>query len=414
MTDMICDRCDLWSHFRVLLNKIMAWHPRIPHSHGSQKIQVFRQYTRAQFCLSFLSVSPLFYTLASLSNLTLTTNSYRRRKLVRHSISSSAWSILISDLQKCSGTRPTCDMCNHYNRVHECQYDDSSKKSYTQILREKTSELEAKLRKLEGESSCTPQGTLFSDFPNYLEPDTTLSDDIHNALYVDYKTIISIRSNWLLQSVQTFFRHHKQCCFYSNSSRFDFSSSAILFQHNPPSSSLMSAIHLLGSFFSHTPHLNELQFILLDQASRNLSRSLHDNWQELSMESKMDDVQASCLLAQYCYFNHRMLEGNQKLLTAKRLASVLGLYSVSGPDISAPQETTEKLAVFWQVFTVDKFWSATNQDLMLPDVAPFLNPTTPLPVKEGVALVSPYMILASFRIQLLSWFRASSSRAASP
>lgn len=163
----------------------------------------------------------------------------------------------------------------------------------------------------------------------------------------------------------------------------------------------MSAIYLIGAFFSHTPLPHELQSQLLEQALCNLTRSLHNQ------EHLMDAVQASCLLAQYFFFNHRVMEGNRHLLAAKRIAFDLGLYSVSEPDFSALsgyaydsalQEMSEKSAVFWQVFMVDKFWSVTNHsDVMLSDRSPYRYLTTPLPVKEGVALVSSYMILASFR-----------------
>jgi hypothetical protein len=109
----------------------------------------------------------------------------------------------------------------------------------------------------------------------------------------------------------------------------------------------------------------------------------------------MDVVQASCLIAQYFFFNHQVIEGNRHLLAAKRMAFDLGLYSVSEPNVSAYgydaglQDTTEKSAVFWQVFMVDRLWSATNHcDVILPDKSPYLYSTTPLPVKEGVRLVS--------------------------
>ena len=153
----------------------------------------------------------------------------------------------------------------------------------------------------------------------------------------------------------------------------------------------MSAIYLVGSFFSQMPLPHELQSQLLDQALCNLTRSLHNQ------EHLMDAVQASCLIAQYFFFNHRAMEGNRHLLAAKRMAFDLGLYSLSEPDIStlsgyaydsALQEMSEKSAVFWQVFMVDRLWSVTNHsDVMLPERSPCRYSTTPLPVKEGARLV---------------------------
>ena len=91
------------------------------------------------------------------------------------------------------------------NRVHECKYDDSSKKSRTQILREKVGVLEAKLRELESESSYTPQGTSPLSLTgssvggdSFIEPIVNLSVEMHNALYVIHEGNNSILSDWLL------------------------------------------------------------------------------------------------------------------------------------------------------------------------------------------------------------------------
>jgi hypothetical protein len=82
----------------------------------------------------------------------------------------------------------------------------------------------------------------------------------------------------------------------------------------------------------------------------------------------MDVVQASCLIAQYFFFTHRVMEGNRHLLAAKRMAFDLGLYSLEPSYDSLLQDTMEKSAVFWQVFMVDRFWSVTNHgDVTLPD-----------------------------------------------
>ena len=80
--------------------------------------------------------------------------SSRRRKLVSAPLCQSEF-ILIPSSQKCTGTRPVCEQCTQMKRTHECQYDDTSKKSRTQILREKVAVLEAKLRDLEEESNLS-------------------------------------------------------------------------------------------------------------------------------------------------------------------------------------------------------------------------------------------------------------------
>jgi hypothetical protein len=87
-------------------------------------------------------------------------------------------------------------------RVHECRYDDSGKKSRTQLLREKMAVLEAKLRDLESESSYSPQvvslalsdSSATSDSSFEIEPTVNLSAEMHNILYVVHKKYTSILS----------------------------------------------------------------------------------------------------------------------------------------------------------------------------------------------------------------------------
>jgi hypothetical protein len=89
-------------------------------------------------------------------------------------------------------------------RVHECRYDDSSKKSRTQLLREKVGILEARLRDLENGSSYSgtpPQGLsppplslTDSSAPSesFIEPIVALSPEMHNILYAVHITIINV------------------------------------------------------------------------------------------------------------------------------------------------------------------------------------------------------------------------------
>ena len=161
----------------------------------------------------------------------------------------------------------------------------------------------------------------------------------------------------------------------------------------------MSAIYLLGSFFSQPPLPSQFESQLLNQAICILSQCIHDPLQHYE-NHLMDAVQASCLLAQYFYFNRRVLEGNRHLLTAKLMAfgSILKLHLVSDLTIStlfgpayesALEQTAEKSAVFWQVYMVDKLWSPTCEGDITTSDSAYGMMTTPLPVKEGVALVGP-------------------------
>ena len=67
-------------------------------------------------------------------------------------------SLIASLCQKCDGLRPVCQQCTKMKRPDECQYDDSKRKSRTQMLREKLSALEERVRELESESGSSNHG----------------------------------------------------------------------------------------------------------------------------------------------------------------------------------------------------------------------------------------------------------------
>lgn len=54
---------------------------------------------------------------------------------------------------KCSGSRPVCEQCSKANRAADCEFDDGKAKTRTQLLQEKISMLESRVRELEGNPS---------------------------------------------------------------------------------------------------------------------------------------------------------------------------------------------------------------------------------------------------------------------
>lgn len=191
-------------------------------------------------------------------------------------------------------------------------------------------------------------------------------------------------------SIHAFILHRKQCCFYSNTTRFDPSSSPSTYQNAPPNVALMSAIYLMGCFFAR---MSGLESQLLEQTLRDVSRSLHNQ------EQPTDTVQALCLLAQYFYFTNRAMEGDRHLSAAKRIAVDAGLHQVS-PTATFPFEPEysvdmgshnwrERSAIFWQVYTIHNFWLSKNECCVASasiDV-PCRHISTPLPVDDGTPFV---------------------------
>ncbi|PPQ70413.1 hypothetical protein CVT26_013830 [Gymnopilus dilepis] len=246
------------------------------------------------------------------------------------------------------------------------------------------------------DSSGTPvDGVADRTFP---EPRITLTVEMHEVLYVILYPFKWSHTDYRNPSrIQTFIDHRKQCCFYSNTSRFDPSSSATVYQHTPPNSALMSAIYLMGSFFARTPVL-EKQF--LEQSLQDVSRSLHNQ------DQLMDVIQALCLLAQYFFFQGRSIEGNAHLKNAKQIAMRFGLNQITYSTFDFSDSPDEKAAIFWQMFIVDNLWSSSNDCCeIVPNLeSPCRYITTPLPVLEGVEMES---VIGNSPV--VSWFQGSKS-----
>lgn len=147
-----------------------------------------------------------------------------------------------------------------------------------------------------------------------------------------------------------------------------------------PHPALTNAIFLLGCHFAQSPYYSEMESGVFTQTLHEINAALDTS------DRLVDVVQASSLLAVYLYTNHRVLEGYRHAFSAIRLAVGLGLHQIRPLDISAalgfpqqssliplpiPQnhtELTDRISAFWQIFMVDRCWSAINGlPLALPD-----------------------------------------------
>ena len=124
-----------------------------------------------------------------------------------------------------------------------------------------------------------------------------------------------------------------------------------------PHPALLQAINLLGCYFSRDTHLRTMETDLLKQSLHEISVSLRD------CEHLEDVVQASSLLALYCYFNGRFVEGYRHAFVAARLAVALNLHRITFPDPEFLQNYDAyygRVAAFWQVYMVDRAWSGVR------------------------------------------------------
>ncbi|KAF7971461.1 hypothetical protein HWV62_21040 [Athelia sp. TMB] len=183
--------------------------------------------------------------------------------------------------------------------------------------------------------------------------------------------------------LQIFTSHKHQCGFELDIGRF---------QPNgrTPHPSLINAVYLVGYYFSSSPFFAEAEASMLTETHDAISAGIQQS------DRLVDVVSASCLLAFYYYVNGQVVEGYRHSFTAVRLAITLGLHQLctdayNSSDMYAPippvqdiAELRDRIAVFWQVYFLDRAWSVANQlPTALPDVvsSELLKIRTPWPQK---------------------------------
>lgn len=124
-----------------------------------------------------------------------------------------------------------------------------------------------------------------------------------------------------------------------------------------PHPALLQAINLMGCYFSRDPQLRKFETDLLQQSLHEITVSLR------YCTNLCDVVQASSLLALYCYFNGRFVEGYRHSFVAARLAVALDLHQIPYPSPEYLQDYGayyDRVAAFWQVYMVDRTWSGMH------------------------------------------------------
>ncbi|KAI0345051.1 hypothetical protein BDW22DRAFT_990093 [Trametopsis cervina] len=190
------------------------------------------------------------------------------------------------------------------------------------------------------------------------------------------------------QLLDIFLAHRRQCAFDVDVGRLRASMTGP--PAHRPHPALLDSMYLLGSYFSNSPRHTEKEPYFLQNALVGISSALqhHDRLVQV--------VQASCLIAIYFFSRGRVLEGYYHSSTAARLAVSLGLHQIKPeqwyqlqldvassstqstfitfkPSLQLPAprdsvEYAERVAVFWQVFIVDRAWSvASGLPAALPD-----------------------------------------------
>lgn len=214
-------------------------------------------------------------------------------------------------------------------------------------------------------------------------------------------------------SIQTFTAHQKQCCFYADLSRFNkfpllIPEPSVDSLPGLPHPALTNAVYLLGCHFARSPLCSDLQPAFMKQTLHEIVQSLRNP------EPLIDVIQASCLLAQYFYFNGRAIEGYRHSFAAIRMSVGLGLHQIRPPDLQSESvddfmshdwgAIADRITVFWQIFVVDRLWSAANGLITaLPDEKSSCRRiTTPLPTSSFMPVCFSYSTRFYFEFERIS------------
>ncbi|KAI0333191.1 hypothetical protein GY45DRAFT_1320144 [Cubamyces sp. BRFM 1775] len=249
-----------------------------------------------------------------------------------------------------------------------------------------------------------------------------------------------------------FFAHRHQCSFDVHVGRFK--AALLLPAAQKPHPSLVHAIFLLACYFSRSPQLTALEPHFLKRSLRGIAEALQNS------DRIVHVLQASCLLAIYFFWHGRTLEGYYHSSIAARLAVGLGLHQIRSNDwfqfqlaragyqqdapaplkasvpLKAPLdeiEYAERIAAFWQIFSVDRAWAvATGLPTALPDddhprsrietIWPIAIPDDPDPAVEGNMMqqsfpnghMSGSVTVAALRVKAIALFERTARFSAAP
>ncbi|THU85862.1 hypothetical protein K435DRAFT_684747 [Dendrothele bispora CBS 962.96] len=294
---------------------------------------------------------------------------------------------------KCDGQRPVCSQCLKSARPGDaCEYIDEGR-THTQVLEEKISRLEARIRELEepfdensvklhspytqsqGRSSSMPTLVASSSEGIMVSTSATPSPLPSSVSHSDTAIQEEPPANVVHLLLQSFLPHAIEFGFFLNISRFQ--ESALrplpLGHHARPAPALLSAVYLLGLHLSGSTGTK-----ISVQESSFLSRALLHVANILSSSHPhriIHGIQSEILLSTYCFRKGRILEGKYHLTVATSLTlgagfhhirsqttSVslsLNLQSGATPFLPAPSdqiEEGERINAFWTTFALCNTW----------------------------------------------------------
>lgn len=301
---------------------------------------------------------------------------------------------------RCDGAKPSCQQCVRAKKQDLCEYDDGKGKTRTQLLRETVARLEARIKELESPEHTSSSVPLFDPhaIPGSEDSSSSGADSPLSVPFSASQSPIPLTSpppvaccspvSWVSSDrcysdspnrmyaaqvppdlahslLETFLPHRDQLLLGLHVERLRNSIRGPMEDQRHPM--LMNAIFLWACYFSRSPSLSHQEPLYLSRATE----AFHD-WLRAPTQV-VDVIQGCCLLAQFFLVNGRIMEGGHYASTAAALALQWGLHrqGTEQPDVYMSLEGTfslppardavergERILAFWQVFYLDRCWSA--------------------------------------------------------
>lgn len=302
---------------------------------------------------------------------------------------------------RCDGAKPVCGNCVRSNVASECGYNDEPPPDSVSGLQRQIARLENRIASLIN-PSFTPI-TLHDPYERYHQWQAQSratpqnQDPTHNQTPVQtpmqrqpsLQRQSPVEDHCLSeQSLQALFNsftnHAVEFGFFLQMPRFlqalPQPGQANQADHTV---ALLNAIYLVGAHFSNDPQLHGLQAELFLRASEHLAVRLINS----TSTAVMHALQAEVLLANYCFSNHRTLEGTYHANAAASMALACKLHMIRSsrilqssaspmnldaqyrltPPVDAAEEG-ERIDAFWTIYVLDKSWSlALGYDSVFAD-----------------------------------------------
>ncbi|KAF9257560.1 hypothetical protein L218DRAFT_949095 [Marasmius fiardii PR-910] len=286
---------------------------------------------------------------------------------------------------RCDEVQPVCGGCTrraHLLHGQPCQYGGNTE---SEVLQERVSELENRIRELEGIRE-TPL-LLFHPYP---EPNDWLQNQSTELSFKLSQTTpsearaSSIPSQpphaWPLARRQSllnlFLTQTFNLGFFLNPNRFWDSALSDLPADHPekPAPGLLDTVYLLGLHLSPRPAANveELEHhkrVLLSRSLQEVPNMLNSTHPHRIIHR----LQAEVLLSTYLFDCGRVLEGRYHLDSAVSLAIGAGLHRIRSANreqtghmemLPPPRDAVEegeRINAFWTVYTLSNVWSAVSE-----------------------------------------------------